>query len=158
MLVPEYQKGLFPEAEYQLLSLKIGTFAYHLNKLFFRPLTKTTFSITPGAQIENVEVTVRLRTRIRAKVVLVDGTPLVNKEVRINIKTRDLQGDGSGNIGATLQTDAQGYFIQYIDANRTKSYTVLVEYEGLSATSEKFVLKVGERREDLVLKLPSEHR
>ena len=153
MLVPEYQKGLFPETEYQLLSLKIGTFAYHLNKLFFRPFTETTFSITPGAQIENVEVTVRLRTRVRAKVVLVDGTPLVNKEVRINIKTRDLQGDGSGNIGATLQTDAQGYFIQYIDANRTKSYTVLVEYEGLSATSEKFVLKVGERREDLILKL-----
>ena len=153
MLVPEYQKGLFPETEYQLLSLKIGTFAYHLNKLFFRPFTGTTFSITPGAQIENVEVTVRLRMRIRAKIVFADGTPLANKEVRISIKTRDLHGDGSGSIGSTLQTDVQGYFIQYVDRGRATSYTVSVEYKELSATSEKFVLNVGERREDLILKL-----
>ena len=32
-------------------------------------------------------------------------------------------------------------------------YVVSVEYKGLFATSEKFVLKVGERREDLILKL-----
>lgn len=156
MLVPEYQKGLFPETEYQLLSLKVGTFAYHLNKLSFRPFTETTFSITPGAQIENVEVVVRFRTRVRAKIVFADGTPLANKEVRMNIKARDLQGNGTGKIGTTWQTDAHGYFIQYIDANRTRSYVVSVEYKGLSATSEKFVLKVGERREDLILTFDSE--
>ena len=96
--------------------------------------------------------------RIRAKIVLADGTPLANKEVRISIKTRDLHGDGSGSIGATLQTDVQGYFIQYVDRGRATSYTVLVEYKGFSATSEKFVLKVGERREDLILKLPGARR
>ena len=153
MLAPEYWNGLPFMTEYQLLSVKIGTFTYHPSDLFPPDFARNTFSITPGGQIENVEVTVRLRARVRAKVVFTDGTPLANKEVRINIKTRDLHGDRSGSIGATLQTDAQGYFIQYVDRGRTTSYTVSVEYKELSATSEKFVLKVGERREDLILKL-----
>lgn len=154
MLAPEFSNGLVPETEYQLLSVRIGAFAHHPKDLLPSPFTQDTFSITPGVRIENVEVRVRLRMRIRTKLVFADGTPLANKEVRINIKTRDLHGTGSGNIGATLQTDAQGYFIQYVDENKTTSYTVSVQYKGLSVTSEKFVLKVGERREDLILKLP----
>ena len=158
MLARDYQNGLLFETEYQLLSVKIGAFAYHPSDQFPPAFTKDTLSITPGVEIKDVEVTVRLRMRIRAKIVLADGTPLANKEVRISIKTRDLHGDGSGSIGATLQTDAQGYFIQYVDRGRATSYTVLVEYKGFSATSEKFVLKVGERREDLILKLPGARR
>ena len=154
MLAPDYQNGLSPETEYRLLSVKIGAFTYHPNDRFLPSLTEGTFSITPGGQIGNVEVTVRLRMRIRAKIVLADGTPLANKEVRINIKTRDLNGDGSGRIGATLQTDARGYFIQYVDRNKATRYRVSVEYKGLCATSEMFVLRVGERRENLILKLP----
>ncbi|MYA69838.1 hypothetical protein F4Y19_07080 [Candidatus Poribacteria bacterium] len=140
--------------EYQLLSVKIGAFTYHPSDEFLPDFDRDTLSITPGGHIKNVEVTVRHRTWVRAKIVFADGTPLANKEVRMNIKARDLQGDGTGKIGATWQTDAQGYFIQYMDTNRTRSYVVSVEYKGLSATSEKFVLKVGERREDLVLALP----
>ena len=153
MLASEYWNGHPFMTEYQLLSIKIGAFTYHPGDLFPPAFTKDTLSITPGVQIENVEVMVRFRTRVRAKIVFADGTPLANKEVRMNIKARDLHGNGTGKIGATWQTDAHGYFIQYIDANRTRSYTVSVEYQGLSATSEKFVLKVGERREDLILKL-----
>ncbi len=153
MLARDYGNSLLFETEYQLLSVKIGAFAYHPSDRFPPAFTKDTLSITPGAEIKNVEVTVRLRMRIRAKIVFADGTPLANKEVRIDIKGRDLHGDGSAKIGTTWETDARGYFIQYMDANRTRSYTVSVEYNGLSATSEKFVLKVGERREDLILKL-----
>ena len=153
MLAPEYWNGLPFMTEYQLLSVKIGAFTYHPSDEFLPGFARNTLSITPGGQIENVEVTVRHRTRVRAKIVFADGTPLANKEVRINIKARDLQGDRTGEIGATWQTDAQGYFIQYINTNRTRSYIVSVKYKGLSATSEKFVLKVGERREDLILKL-----
>lgn len=153
MLARDYRNSLLFETEYQLLSVKIGAFAYHPSDRFPPAFTKDTLSITPGAEIKNVEVMVRLRMRIRAKIVFADGTPLANKEVRISIKTRDLHGDGSGSIGSTLQTDVQGYFIQYVDRGRATSYTVSVEYKELSATSEKFVLKVGERREDLILKL-----
>lgn len=154
MLAPEYQNGLPTQTEYQLLSVKIGAFAYYPTDLFPFSLTQDAFSITSGKQIENVEVTVRLRMRIRAKIVFADGTPLANKAVDINIRTFDSHsGNVVGGIQGAGQTNAQGYFVQYVDENGATGYRVSVEYHGLCATSEDFVLKVGERREDLILKL-----
>ncbi len=158
MLAPEYQNGLSPETEYQLLSVKVGDFTYHPNDLLPLFFTLNTFSITPGTQIENVEVTVRFRMRIRAKIVFADGTPLANKTVDINIRAQGLHGNNVGGVQGTVQTDAQGYFVEYVDRNRATSYRVSVEYKGLCATSEIFVLKVGERREDLILELPGPPR
>ncbi len=159
MLVPEHWNVLSPETEYQLLSVKIGDVTYHppndMIPLFF---TRNTFSITPGTHIENVVVIVRLRMRIRAKIVFADGTPLANKTVDINIRAQDLHGNNAGGVQGTVQTDAQGYFVEYVDRNRATSYRVSVEYNGLCATSEIFVLKVGERREDLILELPGPPR
>ncbi len=154
MLVPEYQDGLPLELEHQLLSFKIGVSTYYPKDLSPDPCTQDLFFIAPGARIENVAVTVRLRMRIRAKIVLTDGTPLANKTVDINIRTFDLHsGNVVGGVQGSRQTDAQGYFVQYVDENRATGYRVSVEYNGLCATSEDFVLKVGERREDLILKL-----
>ena len=154
MLAPDDQSHQPFDTEYKIVSIKIGDFTYHPNENFPTPLTRNAFSITAGTHIENVEVIVRFRMRVRAKIVFANGTPLANKTVRIHIKTRYLHGDGGGNIKATLPTDVQGYFVQYVDKNRIASYTVSVEYSGLSAMSESFVLNVGERREDLVLTLP----
>ena len=95
---------------------------------------------------------------IRAKIVFADGTPLANKEVDINIRAQDLHGSNVGGVQGTVQTDAQGYFVQYVDRNKTTRYRVSVEYKGLCATSEIFVLRIGERREDLTLKLPGPPR
>ena len=154
MLEPEYQDGLPLEPEYQLLSFKIGVSAYYPKDLSPDPCTQDTFFMPPGAQIENVEVTVRLRMRIRAKVVLADGTPLVDKEVSLNIRAFDLQRSRVvGGIQGSVQTDAQGYFVQYVDRNEAIGYRVSVEYKWLCATSEIFIFGVGERREDLILKL-----
>lgn len=155
MLVPEHWNVLSPETAYQLLSIKIGDIAYHLNDVIPLFFTQNTFSITPGTQTENVEVTVRLRMRIRAKVVFADGTPLTNKEISINIRAQDLHGDNVRGVQGTVQTDVQGYFVQYVERNKTTRYRVSVEYKGLCATSETFVLRVGERREDLILKFDS---
>ena len=154
MLVPEYPGGLPLELEYQLLSFKIGVLAYYPKDLPPDPCTQDTFFIAPGARIENVAVIVRPRMRIRAKIVFADGTPLANKEVDINIRAFDLRsGNVVGGIQGSTQTDAQGYFVQYVDRNEETGYRVSVEYSGLCATSEDFALKVGERRADLVLKL-----
>ena len=159
MLVPDYQNKLSFETEYRLLSVKIGAVTYHPNGRFHPSLHERTFSIPPGARIENVEVTVRLRMRIRAKIVFADGTPLANKEVDINIRAFDVHsGNVVGGIQGSTQTDAQGYFVQYVDRNKKTGYRVSVEYKGLCATSEIFVLKVGERREDLILELPGHPR
>ena len=156
MLVPEYQEGLPLELEYQLLSFKIGVSTYYPKdpSPFLDPCIQDTFFIAPGARIENVEVIARLRMRIRAKIVFADGTPLANKAVDINIRTFDSHsGNVVGGIQGASQTDAQGYFVQYVDENGATGYRVSVEYHGLCATSEDFVLKVGERHEDLILKL-----
>lgn len=154
MLVSEYQGGLPLELEYQLLSFKIGASAYYPKDLSPDPCAQDTFFIAPDARIENVEVVVRLRMRIRAKIVFADSTPLVNKKIDLNIRAFDLHsGNVVGGIQGSSQTDAQGYFVQYIDRNEETGYRVSVEYRGLCATSEDFALKVGERREDLVLKL-----
>ena len=158
MLVPEYPgpEGLPLEPEYQLLSFKIGVLAYYPKDLTLDldPCTQDTFFISPGARIENVEVIVRLRMRIRAKIVLVDGTPLTNKEVDINIRAFNLHsGNVIGGFQGSRQTDSQGYFVQYVDRNEETGYRVSVKYNGFCATSEDFALKVGERREDLILKL-----
>ena len=97
--------------------------------------------------------------RIRSKIVFADSTPLANKEVDINIRVLDLHTDNVvGGIQGSAQTDAQGYFVQYVDRNRAAGYRVSIEYDGLCATSEIFVLKVGERREDLILELPGPPR
>ena len=96
--------------------------------------------------------------RIRAKIVFADDTPLANKEIDINIRAQDLQGSNVGGVQGSVQTDAQGYFVQYVDKNKPTRYRVSVEYKGLCATSEIFVLKVGERREDLILELPGPPR
>ena len=154
MLVPEYQDGLPLEPEYQLLSFKIGVSAYSPKDLSLDPCTQDTFFIGSGARIENVEVIVRLRMRIRAKVVLEDGTPLVNEKVSLNIRAFDSQRSGVvGGVQGSVQTDAQGYFVQYVDRSEAIGYRVSVEYKWLCATSEIFILGVGERRESLILKL-----
>ena len=93
-------------------------------------------------------------TSIAVYIVFADGTPLANKAFDINIRTFDLHsGNVVGGIQGSSQTDAQGYFVQYVDENRATGYRVSVEYNGLCATSEDFVLKVREPREDLILKL-----
>ena len=154
MLVSEDQDSLPLEPEYQLLSFKIGVSTYSPKDRSVEPCTQDTFFIAPGARIENVEVRVRLRMRIRAKVVLADGTPLVDKEVSLNIRAFDLQRSSVvGGIQGSVQTDAQGYFVQYVDRNEAIGYRVSVEYKWLCATSEIFILGVGEHREDLILKL-----
>ena len=156
MLIREYEGGLPLEPEYQLLSFKIGVLAYYPKDLSPESCTQDTFFIAPDARIENVEVIVQLRMRIRAKIVFADGTPLANKEFDINIRTFDLHsGNVVGGIQGSSQTDAQGYFVQYVDRNSATGYRVSVEYNGLCATSAEFVLRVGERREDLILKLTS---
>ena len=84
---------------------------------------------------------------------------LANKEIDINIRALDLNaGHVVGGIQGSVQTDAQGYFMQYVDRDKATGYRVSVEYKGLCATSKMFVLKVEERREDLILELPGPPR
>ena len=115
-----------------------------------------TFAIAPGANIKDVEITVRPRMRIRGRVLSVDGTPLRNEQVGIRIERRDIDGSGRGGGGGTRNLDADGYFVEYV--REPAYYTVSVGYEGQSATSEEILLEDGQRHDKLVLTLDGEVR
>lgn len=141
-----------PDAE--VLSIEIGAITFHLYDQIQPPFGGITFAIEPGAHLENVEVTVKPRMRIRGQVVFADGTPLANAPVGINIRRRDFDGTGTGNSGSRPQTDDAGYFVQYVD--EPGSYRVIAKFQGLLTTSGRFILEDGQRHDGLVLTFDSE--
>lgn len=110
-----------------------------------------TFAIAPGADVKGVEIIFRPRMRIRGRVLSADGTPLRNERIGIRIERRRIEGRGGGGGGGTRDLDADGYFVEYVE--RPAYYTVSVEYQGQSATSEEILLEEGERHDKLVLTL-----
>ena len=144
---------LFPErnSDYELLSVEIEGIPFYLDQRqhHFGGLN---FSIEPDADIENVEITVRLRMRIRGRVLSADGTPLRNARVNLMVSHRDVDGRGRGSGGGTRTLDEDGYFVDYID-DGDAYYTVTVTYQGQTVESEEILLEEGQRLDGLVLKL-----
>ena len=134
------------EPDDELVSIKIGGITLYQGMR--PPFGGIRFAVKPGSDVKNIEVTVRPRMRIRAKVVFKDGKPLTNASVSQVIQG----GGGSSSGGAT--TDSEGYFLHYLDNDGDSAfYTVSVKYKGLSAKSEQFELEAGGRYDDLVLTL-----
>ena len=132
------------EADDELVSIKIKGITLYQDMR--PPFSGITFGVKSGSHVEDITVTVRPRMRIRAKVVFKDGKPLTNTSVA----TRVEGGGGRSTGGAT--TDAEGYFVHYIDKD-PGHYALTVKYKGLSAKSEQFLLEKGARYDDLVLTL-----
>ncbi len=141
-----------PDAE--VLSIQIGAITFYPYNQDEPPLGGITFAIEPGIHLENVEVTVQPRMRIRGQIVFADGTPLTNARIRISARQRDFDGTGTGGSGGAPWTDDAGYFVKYVD--EPGFYTVAVEFQGLTAISEQFILETGQRYDDLVLTFDSE--
>ena len=152
-LPPDFDLEIFdPDSE--ILSIKRGAITFYPYNQEPPPFGGITFAVEPGAHLQNLQVTVRPRMRIRAQVVFSDGTPLSDAEVQIDVRQRDFDGSGFGNTGGAPRTDDEGYFIHYV--NEPGFYTVAVEFQGLSASSKRCALEDGERRNDLVITLDSE--
>ncbi|MDE0427332.1 MAG: lectin-like protein [Candidatus Poribacteria bacterium] len=145
------EKQFYVEPEDEILSIKIGEVTYHQDEPY--AFGGITFTITPGVHIQNVEVKVRPRMRIRGRLVFNDGSPLADARIRISMRQEDLDGSGGGSSSGGTQTDADGTFTEYVSGGGL--YTVTVAYQDLSVTSEQFVLNAGERREDLLLMFDS---
>jgi hypothetical protein len=142
------EKQFYIDPEDEILSIKIGEVTYHPY-----PFGEMIFTITPGVHIQNVEVKVRPRMRIRGRIVFNDGSPLADTDIRIAVRQDDFDGSGGGSSSGGTQTDADGTFTEYV--NGEGLYTVTVAYQDLSVTSEPFVLNANERREDLLLMFES---
>ena len=108
-------------------------------------------AIEPGADVKDVEITVRLRMRIRGRVLSADGTPLRDAEVQFEINQRSANGRRTGSSSGPRNLDAEGYFVEYVE--EPAFYTVTVAYQGQFAESEKILLEEGQQLDGLVLTL-----
>ena len=139
-------------SDYVIRSIKIGPVTVYQHLL--PPFGGIAFEIKPGTHIENVEVTVKSRMRIRVQIVSAKGTPLANARVGIKIRHRSPDGMGSGTSSTSTNTDDAGYLVEHV--NKPGLYTVTANYQGLLATAEPFMLQEGERKDDLLFTFETE--
>ena len=137
---------------YAIRSIKIGVMTVYQHES--PPWGGIAFDIKPGIHIKDVEVKVKSRMRIRSRVVLADGTPIVDAQVGLKIRQRYLNGQGHGTTSCSTRTDDAGYVVQYVDTPAL--YTVTVNYQGRSVTAEPFSLQEGERKDDVIFTFKSE--
>lgn len=113
------------------------------------------FGIDPGVHIENIEVRVKKRMRVQGRALFKDGTPLANTRLQLDIKFR--HENGSGGSGGKPWTDAEGYFIHYLDEkNHTALFTFRAEYQELETTLEPVHLDHGDRLDGITFTFNSE--
>ncbi len=137
------------EPDDEIVSIKIGGITIYQGMR--PPFGGIRFAVKPDSHLKDIEVTVRPRMRIRARVVFKDGKLLTNASI-----SQVIQRGGGRSTGGTT-TDSDGYFVHYFNNNNESVfYTVSVRYKGLSAKSEKFELEAGGRNDDLVLTLDGE--
>ncbi|MDE0322324.1 MAG: lectin-like protein, partial [Candidatus Poribacteria bacterium] len=115
------------------------------------------FSVKPGTHIENVEVTVQPRMRIRGRIVFKDGTPLASARAHLRFRSKTVDGSGNRQSGGEPRTDAEGYFVYYLDEKDDPAfYTFSVEYQDISAEAGPIRINPGERLDGLTLTFDSE--
>ena len=141
------------EPDLEVLSLRIRGITFYPR----RDHEQIGFSVKSGIYIGNVEVTVQPRMRIGGRIVFKNGTPLVSARTRLHFRSRTVDGTGNRQSGGRPRTDADGYFVYYLDEKDDAAfYTFSVEYQGLSAKAGPIRLEPGERLDGLTLKFDSE--
>ena len=146
MLLPVLQ------VDYEIRAVEIEGVTFYFDPL--RPPwydNRFPIAIEPGADVKDVEITVRLRMRIRGRVLSADGTPLRDAKVQFEINQRSTNGRHTRSSSSPRNLDADGYFVEYVEG--PAFYTVTVAYQGQFAESEKILLEDGQRLDELVLTL-----
>ena len=109
------------------------------------------FTITPGTNIKNVEVITENPLRIRSRIIFKNGEPLANTWLKINIDGLPLDATRNFSFNRSITTDAQGNFVHSVYSPGV--YALSVNYRGLSAELEPFLLEEGKQPETQVLTL-----
>ncbi len=146
---------LFPEhnSDYEIRSVEIEGIAFYFDR-HQQHFGGLNFAIASDTDVKNVEITVRLRMRIRGRVLSADSTPLRNARVNLGVKRRNIDGRGRGSGSGTTNLDADGTFVEYVE--EPAYYTVTLSYQGQYVESEEILLEEGQRMDGLVLKLGGE--
>lgn len=107
------------------------------------------FGIEEETDEIKVKITVRYRMRIQGRVLNADGTPLSNARVEMMVRSRSIDGRGSGRGGGTRTLDENGGFTRYVDS--AAYYTVSVTYQGKTVESKEILLEQGQKLDGLTL-------
>ena len=150
--VTEMERDDF-EPDFEVISIDIRGITFYPRNDFSR----IGFSVERGLHIKNVKVIVQPRMRIRGRVLFKDGTPLSNARLRLGFNYIREDGQGHGSSGGKPRTDADGYFLFYLDEkDDTANYTFSVEYQEVEATAGPVLLKPGDRLDGLTFTFDSE--
>ena len=141
------------EPDFEVLSIDIRGITYYPRNDF----SQIGFSVERGSHIKNVKVIVQPRMRIRGRVLFKDGTPLRNARLRLGFNYTHEDGQGHGSSGRKPRTDADGYFLFYLDEkDDPANYTFSVAYQEVEATAGPVLLKPGDRLDGLTFTFDSE--
>ena len=134
---------------YRIRTIKFGKVSVYYHDP--DPSDAVIFAIKPGTHIKNVEVIIEYQFKIHGRIVFKNGEPLANTSLKINIDNLPLDWAESFSFRRSFTTDAQGKFVY--SAYSPGVYALSINYRGLSAELEPFLLEVGEQSETQVLTL-----
>ena len=133
----------------QIQTIKFGNLTFYPHR--YHNAYPVTFAIEPGANIEDVEVIMERRLIVRGRVVFKDGEPLADTFLKININRLDFDGTDGAGFNRSFQTDTDGNFVY---ATSTPRICMLsINYRGLSAASEPFIIEAAKPHATVVLTL-----
>lgn len=133
------------KSEYEIAGIKIEGIRLFTNLHTLR-YNGLRFAIPKNTIINSLEITVKRRIALRGQVVSSDDEPLRNTSVKLDI----MEGESRRRSGNSTLDD-EGRFVHYL--NRPGSYTVKIQYQGLSVESKPIKVEEGQQIENLVLKL-----
>lgn len=140
------------EPDIQIQSLRVQGINFYAP----RGTEEIPFGIDSGTHIQNVEVIIKPRMRVQGRVLFNDGIPLANARLKVSVKYR--HEGGSGGTGNRPWTDAEGYFVTYLEEfyeTPFSTYTISVEYQSLETTAEPIQLAPGNRVDNLTFTFDS---
>ena len=150
---PDQQRFiLLPEIH----AIKFGNVQFYPHPFPGSPETgAVTFTIKPGANIQNVEIIMKSEggkhQKIHGRIEFKNGQPLVNKQVKTTIFQLDMDGADGSTTGTSLQTDSEGNF--ELSVHNYGIHALKLDYMGLTSISDLFIVRDRLPYKGLVLTL-----
>ena len=139
----------FHNPRVRILKVQIGELFFYASGASGMMGRGIVFAPTPGESIENIEVTVQ-KPHIQGKVQHTNGRPIANARINRRLRRVSLHGTSSGS--GTEDTDAEGYFVHYVDRDVEEPtfYMFSVTYQGQTVDADPILLKPGDPTHNIV--------
>ena len=121
-------------------------------KFIIAAVVLSLFTVSSTVSQENIRIP---QKQIRTQVVSIDGTPLTNADIRVQVLHKALDDSrGWGYSPGTKQTDAEGFFVADLTEDDEPQICILgIEYRGYLAKTDPFILDEEQPQTPLLLTL-----